>query len=177
MTLVVRTDDRPEPVISAVRSIVRQVNPSFAIFNIKSFDAVITESLSGFTIYLWLMVGFAALAVVLATTGVYGVIAFVAAARTREFAIRVAVGADTARVTRLVLSHGARLAVFGTAVGIIATILTRPLLQNLPISVRPPDLTLIVPIAIFVAVIAVAACAVPALRAAHADLFGTLRNE
>jgi predicted permease len=175
MSLVVSTRDGPDAVIDAVRSVVRDVNPNQAIFNIKTMDRVMADSLSGFTLYLSLMGSFAALALLLASTGTYGVISYAATSRRREFAIRVALGADKARVTRLVLAQGVRLTAIGLGCGLIGALAATPLLGNLPVTVRPPDVVTTALVAAFIGTIAVAACLVPARRAANLDPMSTLR--
>lgn len=177
MTLAVRTHGRPEAMVGAIRAAVREQNPALAIFNVKTFDAVIDESLSSFTLYLWLIVGFAGVAVALACTGTYGVIASLAAARTREFAIRAAVGANQGSVLRLVLGQGVRLTVLGLLGGIVLTITVMPLLQNLPVTVRPPSVSIAAGIAIFIALVALTASLVPAWRAARIDVLSILRSD
>ena len=177
LTLVVNTSDRSERVIDPVRGVVRDVNPNLAVFRIKTMEAVVADSLADFTIYLTLIAAAAGLALVLATTGTYAVISHIAAARTREFAIRVALGADRARVIRLVISQGARLAIIGLGLGVFGAFTTGRLLQGAPISVRPPDLATIGPIAVLIGAVAIVACLVPARRAASTDPIGALRSE
>jgi predicted permease len=177
LTLVVGTRERPEPLIDSVRTIIREVNPKYAVFRVKTMDTVVAESLSDFTLYLLLIVAAAGLALVLAMTGTYGVVSYIAASRTREFAIRVALGADRARVTRLVVRDGVRLAAAGIALGVVGAFAGRGLLGGLPITVRPPDLATTVPIAIAVAIIVALACLVPARRAAAGDPIKALKSE
>ena len=177
MTLVVRTEDRPEAIIDAVRSIVRDVNPNLAIFNIKTMERVVAESLSDFTLYLSLLAGFAGLALVLAASGTYGVISCAAMSRMREFAIRMALGADRGRVMRLVVLQGAGLAAAGIAAGTLGAFLASPLLRNFPVTVSPPDALTTLPAALVLGAIALAASVVPARRAAGADPMTVLRNE
>jgi len=177
MTLVVRTEGRPDAVVERVRTIVREVNPNLSIFDVKTMEAVIGESLADFTLYLSLMTGFALLALALAATGTYGVLAYVVSSRRREFALRMALGANRARVTQLVFRQGLQLTLVGLAVGLLATLAATPLLQNLPVTVRPPNAATIVPVAAIIAVVAIAACLLPALRAAEADPMRALRQE
>jgi putative ABC transport system permease protein len=177
MTLVVSARDRPEPLVDAVRSVIRSVNPGLAVFSVKTMDRVITDWLSSFTIFLWLIGVFAALALLLATTGTYGVISYIASSRTRECAIRIALGADRKRVTRLILGEGLRLTVIGLSVGLTLGFAVAPLLRVLPVHVRPPDFITSLPPAIFIAIVALAACLVPARRASAVDPMSTLRNE
>ncbi len=177
MTLVVASRERPEALTEPVRAIVREVNPDLAIFNVRTMARVIDDSLSDFTLYLSLMAGFAVLALVLALTGTYGVIAYVASARTKEFAIRSALGADAGRVTRLVLGRGVVLTGMGLALGFAAAMIATPLVNGLPVSVRPPGVTTVGPVAAFIALVAIAACLVPALRAARVSPMVALRDE
>ncbi len=177
MSLVVRTEDRSAGVISAVRSVVGQVNPNLAIFDVKTMERVISESLSDFTMYLWLMAGFAVLAVVLASTGTYGVVSYVATSRMREFAIRVAMGADARRVTRLIVGQGARLIAIGLGLGLVAVLAAAPALQSLPVAVRPPDLAVVAGVAALIGLVGVGGCLYPARRAATVDPMSVLRDE
>jgi putative ABC transport system permease protein len=177
MTLVVSTRDRPESSINAIRAAIHDVSPNQAIFNVKTMDDVIGDSLSAFTLYLWLMAGFAALAIALAITGTYGVMSHVAASRTREFAIRVALGAGRTRVTTLMAAQAIRLTAFGLAGGIVAALAAAPLLQSLPVTVRPPDASTLVPVAFVIAAVAMAAGLAPALRASGVDPMRALRDE
>jgi predicted permease len=177
MSLVVRTENRPEAVIEPVRSVVRAVNPDLAIFNVRTMDGVIEDWLSDFTLYLSLMVSFALLALLLAATGTYGVISYVATSRTREFAIRVALGAGKTRVTQLVLRQAIFLTALGLGIGACVIVAATPLLQNLPITVRPPDVATLAPVALLIGTVAVVACLAPARRAANVDPMSMLRSE
>jgi putative ABC transport system permease protein len=177
MTLVVRTAGPPEALIGVIRAQVREQNPTLAIFNVKLLASVVEESLSAFTLYLWLIVGFAMLAIVLACTGTYGVIASLAAARAREFAIRTAIGADNGDVLRLVLGQGVRLTLLGLLTGSVLAIAVTPLLKDLPVTVRPPSVAIAGVVAAFVAVVAMTASLVPARRSARTDVLSTLRAD
>ncbi len=177
MTLVVAARERPEALTEPVRAIVRAVNPELAIFNVRTMDRVVDDSLSDFALYLSLIAGFAVLALVLALTGTYGVIAYLVSARTKEFAIRAALGADASRVTRLVLARGVVLTAIGLAIGFAAALLASPLVNGLPVNVRPPGVVTVGPVAAFIALVAIAACLGPALRAARVSPMVALRDE
>jgi predicted permease len=177
MTLVAATRERPEALADPLRAIARDVNPDFAIFNVRTMERVVDDSLSDFTLYLSLIAGFAALALVLALTGTYGVIAYLASARTKEFAIRAALGADAGRVVRLVLGRGIVLTGTGLAAGLAAALLAAPLVNGLPVNVRPPGVATVGPVAAFIALVALAACLVPAWRAARVSPMAALRDE
>jgi predicted permease len=177
MTLVVSTRNRPEPSIEAIRRIIREVNPNLAIFDIKTMDRVLTDSLADFVFYLSLITMFAAVAVALALTGTYGVVSFAAASRTREFAIRFAVGANKWQVMRSILGESVFLTAIGLALGVGIAFAVAPVLQNLPVNVRPPDAGVTFSIVLLIGVVAVAAAAIPARRAAGVDPSSALRNE
>ena len=177
MTLVVSTHQRPESVAGGVRALVRDVSPNLAVFDVKTMERVVEESLADFTLYLRLIAAFAVLALVLAVTGTYGVISCVALARGREFAIRAALGANRRRLAALVVRDGLILGAAGTALGTLAALAAAPLLRNLPVTIRPPDAATIVPVALLLAALAIAASLAPARRASTADPMAALRNE
>ena len=177
MTLVVRTRDRPEPLIDSIRSTIREVHADQAVFGIKTMEAVVEESLAGFTLSLSILSAFAIVAIVLALSGTYGVISYLASSRAREFAIRVALGAGRARVIRVVLGQGLSLTALGLLVGAVAALTAAPLVRAAPITVRPPDLTTLIPVACVIALVAAIAVLVPARRASRVDPMAVLRSD
>ena len=176
-TLVVRTTVPPLTIVDAIRAGIREVNPNLAIFDIKTMDRVVADSLSDFLLYLSLMAVFASIALFLAATGTYGVISYIAASRIREFAIRIALGAGRSQVSQLVLGQALRLTVVGLGFGLLIALAARPLLQNLPVTVHAPDIATIVSAALVIGVAAVMACLIPSRRAAGADPMSVLRDE
>ena len=177
MTLVVATRGDAEGFVAPIRAAIREAAPGYAVFQVKSMDRVVSDSLSAFTLYLSLMAAFALLALLLAATGTYGVISYIAASRSREFAIRVSLGAGRGRVSRMVLGRGLALAALGLAAGSVAVIAATPLLRGLPVTVRPPDLSVAAPVAALIAAVALAASLLPARRAAGVDPMSVLREE
>jgi predicted permease len=177
MSLVVRTEDRPDALIEPVRSVVRDVNPSLAVFNVKAMERVVADSLADFTVYLSMMAGFAAVALVLASTGTYGVISYVATSRMREFAIRVAMGADKKRMMRLIVTNGALLTAIGLVVGVVVSLAAAPALQNLPMTVRLPNVEIIGLVSALITIAGLVASLPPAWRAANAEPMAALRKE
>lgn len=177
MTLVVRTSGPPTATIDAVRAAIRAVNPNEAIFDVKTMERIVEESLSSFTMYLTLMLVFSALALTLALTGTYAVMAYVVASRAREFAVRVALGAGRSRIMGLVFRQGLLLTGAGIAIGLAVAVLSGPALRMLPGSVRPPDLPTLGATAFVIGLIAMAACVLPARRAAAVEPIRTLRSE
>jgi putative ABC transport system permease protein len=176
MSLLVRFQGSPEAVVAAVRNAVREVNPSLAIFNIKTMAQIVADSLWELRLYRWLVGLFAALALLLAAIGLYGVIAYSATTRVREFAVRLALGSDPIGLARLVMARGVGLASAGLLIGaLIAMSLTR-VLRELPATFAP-DAGLFAAVSGLVLAIALLACLVPALRVTRVDPATALRHE
>jgi len=177
MTLAVRSQLPPDTITGAVREAIRQVDATQAIFNVKSMNRVIADSLQQWNLYSWLLGLFAALAMVLAMAGIYGVISYVVTARTQEFGIRLALGADGSRLLRLVLSHGAILIAIGLIMGAGGAIALTGLLKSLLAGVSPLDPATFAVAAVLLAAIALMGCLIPARRALHVDPMIVLRAE
>jgi putative ABC transport system permease protein len=176
MSLIIRTTGRPEPYTDAVRSAVRGVNAHLAIFNVKTMDQVLSDSLWELHLYLWLIGLFAALTLALTAIGLYGVISYNATARMREFAVRLALGSEPAQVARLVLRRGVQLAVAGLAAGVLAALALSPLVRHLPVGIRTGPSTYGA-VALLLLTIAFVACAVPAIRVARLNPATALRHD
>jgi len=177
MTLVVSARQSPGSLAGDVRTIVRGVSRDLAVFDVKTMEQVVDDSLADFRLYLSLIAGFAMLALVLAATGTYGVISCLAQSRGREFAIRAALGASRRRLAALVLRDGILFGAIGAAIGTLGALAASPLLRNLPVTIRPPDAATIAPAALLLCALAVAASLAPARRASTADPMTALRNE
>jgi putative ABC transport system permease protein len=177
MSLVVSGQVAPEALVSAIRAAIHEVNPNQAVFDIKTMQRVIADSLSNLNLYLWLIGLFAGLALLLAVAGVYGVISYAVTSRTHEFGIRVALGADTGRVLRLVLGHGAWLVGLGLALGVGGALALTRLLRTLLFGVTPTDPATFTAMAALLAVVAMLACLAPAYRATKVDPAIALRHE
>jgi ABC-type antimicrobial peptide transport system permease subunit len=176
MSLVAQTDGAPAAMVPALRSAVREVRPGLAIFNARTMAQVVDESLADLRMYRWLIGLFAGVALLLSAIGLYGVIAYMTVSRTREFAIRLALGSGATALARVVIARGVGLAIAGTACGAIATLALSGLLRQLPIGGSPDAITYGV-IGMVLVAIALLASAAPAIRTAMIDPATALRHE
>jgi predicted permease len=176
MSLVVRTGGRPEALAGQIRAAVREVNPRLAIFNVKTMDDVLADSMWELRLNRWLITMFAVLALVLAVIGLFGVMSYTVTSRVREFAVRLALGSDPVGLGRLVLRRGAWMAVIGLIAGGVITEQLLLLLGDLPIGGRP-DALVYLSVAVLMLGLALVACAIPAIRVAMVNPVTALRQE
>ena len=163
--------------VGAIRKAIREVNPNQATFRVQTVTRVIEESLEKPRLYLWLLGLFAALGTVLAAAGIYGVIAYLVTLRTREFGIRMALGADAGSVLSLVMSRGAVLVALGLALGLAGAAGLTRFLKGVLYGVTPTDPATFGAMAALLAAVALSACLIPARRAARVDPAVALRSE
>ncbi|HVH86219.1 MAG TPA: ABC transporter permease [Terriglobales bacterium] len=175
--LVVHTSTPSLDVTSGVRHALSQIDSSLPLFGIRTMNDVIAEHASGQQ-FLALLVGlFSGLALLLACIGIYGVLSYLVTQRTREIGIRMSLGASRTSVLTLVLRHGMRLAGFGFATGLIAALIAGHLLSGLLHEVHPNDPLTIIATGASLGLVALAACYIPARRAAEVDPMVALRHE
>jgi len=166
LTVVARTKGAPpESIRASIRRAVRDVDPQLPVSGERSVESMIGETFAAPRTMAWLIGAFAALALVLSAAGVYGVMAYVTAARTREIGIRVALGATRADIASLIAGHAMRMTAAGLAVGSLLAPLALRLLQGLLFGVRPFDPTTLVAVAGLLAAVSLAASLVPVARA------------
>jgi predicted permease len=176
MSLVVRTASDPAAMTAAIRDAVRAVNPALAIFNVKSMEEILDDSLWQLRLYRWLIGAFAGLALMLAAIGLYGVMSYGVSARTKEFAVRLALGSAPGELTRLVLRRGVLLVGLGLIAGLLAALAIAPLVASVYAGLQPDPFAYAV-VAALVMAVALVACAFPARRVASVDPAGALRHE
>ena len=176
---VVRGSGRPENLLAPVRAVLRNVDAELPMINPETMDQVIAGSPSVFLRRYpsYLIGSFAALAVVLAMVGLYGLISFAVAERTRELGIRMALGAESRDLLRLVLRHGMGLALVGVAGGVAGAVALARLIAGLLYGVRPTDPRTLVTVSLLLLAVAALACFVPAWRATKVDPMVALRYE
>jgi predicted permease len=176
-TLVVSGHVPVERLTSAVRAAVREVSPNQALFRVETMQRVVESSLAGQRLYTWLLSIFAGIGALLAIAGIYGVVAYLVALRTREFGIRMALGADAGRVLAMVMRRGAFVVGLGLAFGVAGAAALTRLLGAILYGVTATDPATFAAMAIVLAGAALAACFVPAVRAARVDPAVALRVE
>jgi ABC-type antimicrobial peptide transport system permease subunit len=177
MSLVARTTVDPASVAKAIESAVHAVDPAQPLFGVQTMEQVVAGSIADRRLYLWLLGGFAAVALLLAVAGVYGVVSYTVAQRTPEFGIRMALGADAGRVSRLVVWQGARLTLLGLAIGVPAAFVLMRLLAGLLYGVGAADPATYAAVALVLAAAALVASYVPARRATRVHPAIALRAE
>ena len=180
VTVVVRTPLNLAGVMPAIRSAVRQAGSDQPVYNIRTMRELVSGSMARQRFPMLLLVAFAALALLLAWVGIYGVISHSTARRVNEIGIRIVLGAVKWDVLRLVLGRGLRLAVTGVAIGTGAFLVlakTVSSFSNLLYGVRATDPPIWAAVSILLIVAAGVACYIPARRAANLDPTVALRQE
>jgi predicted permease len=175
--IIVRSTVDPAHLIPALRTAVQSIDPDLPLFNIQRLQSVLGENIASRQLSVTLLGAFACLALLLAAVGIYGVMAFAVASRTHEIGIRIALGADPPRIMRLVLRHGARLALIGVAIGIVAGLALTRAMASLLFQVRATDPLTYIGVAVLLTLVALAACYIPARRAMRVDPIVALRHE
>jgi putative ABC transport system permease protein len=177
MTLVVRTDGAPTGITTAVRGAVLEVDKDQPVYNIRTMEQWLTESVASHRLVMTLTSLFAGLALLLAGVGIYGVMAYTVAGRTHEIGIRVALGAQRRDVLRLIIGQGLRLAVLGVGLGLLGAFAATRVMASLLYGVSATDPLIFFGVAVLLAGVALLACYIPARRATKVDPMVALRYE
>ncbi|HZE12454.1 MAG TPA: ABC transporter permease, partial [Chthoniobacterales bacterium] len=177
MSVVVRTAVEPTNSIAAVREEVRQLDPDQPIFEIKTMEERLAETLAQGRFVMTLMAIFAALALALAVIGIYGVMACFVGQRRKEIGIRFALGAQKSDILRWVIAQGMSLAAIGVAIGLSVSFGLTRIIATLLFGVGPTDPVTFAIVSILLGGVALLACSFPALRASRVDPIMTLKAE
>jgi ABC-type antimicrobial peptide transport system permease subunit len=163
--------------MASVRHAVEQIDSRDVIYSVETMDEIVSNSYAARRFSMTLLAVFAALALVLACVGIYGVISYLVGQRTHEIGVRMALGAQPDDVLRLVLGHGARMALIGVVIGTIGALGLMRLMANQLFGVSAHDPLTFAGVAMLLIIVAVAACYIPARRAMRVDPMVALRYE
>ena len=177
MNLVVRTTSNPLRWANAVRSQVWDVDKDQPLFDTKTVEDIVADSFGRQHVLASLLGAFAAVALLLAAGGIYGLISYAVRQRTHEIGIRMALGAQSGEVLRLILRQGMGLTLAGLFIGLFGAVATASLLGNFLFGVKPTDPASFAAVALLLAGVAALACYIPARRATRVDLLVALHYE
>jgi predicted permease len=174
---VVRTEGSPDAFAVSIRDAVRGFNNKAILFHLETMDSVIARSLGARRFVMILLAVFAGMALALSSIGIYGVVSYLVGQRTHEIGLRIALGAGRSDMLRLVLANGMKMTLAGVAIGIVAAVALKRLIETLFFGVSATDPLTFIGVAGVLLVVAMAACWVPALRATRVDPMVALRHE
>jgi putative ABC transport system permease protein len=175
--LAIRTEGDPMSLAPAVRAAVASVDKNVPLFGVETLDATLASEVASQRFSMALLVGFAALALLLSAIGIYGVMAYAVGQRTHEIGIRLALGAVPGNVLRMILLQGAKLAIFGVVIGLGAGFALTRLLSSMLFEVKPTDPLTFAAGALILFAAALSACWIPARRATKVSPLVALRYE
>ena len=165
------------PVIAALRGEVQRLDPTLPLYNVQTLMDHMNVPLFPAHMAATTLAIFGVLALLLAAIGIYGVMSYVVAARTREIGVRIALGAARGDVLRLIVGQGMTLALFGLGIGLVIALAVTRLLKTLLYGLSPVDPLTFVSVALLLALVAAIACYIPARRATKVDPLVALRYE
>jgi putative ABC transport system permease protein len=177
MTLVARTSSNPSSLVQSIRNELAQMDKDQPLYNVRTMEQVMSESIARQRFSMLLIAVFAAVGLMLACVGIYGVMSYTVAQRTHEIGVRMALGASAGDVLKMVVRQGMTLAFIGTGLGLVAAFLLTRLLSSLLFSVSVTDPVTFVLISLLLMIVALLACFIPARRATRVDPMVALRYE
>ena len=177
ITLFVRTKGNPSDFAGAVRSEVFGIDKNQPVYDVKTLDQRVVQTIAASRSLMLLFSGFAGLALVLASVGVYGIVSYSVTHRTKEIGIRMALGARSVDVLRMVLTNGMTLVLAGVAIGVAGALALTRFLTSMLFGVTATDTTTFVAVSLTLVAVALVACLVPARRATKVNPLDALRCE
>ncbi|MCI0689816.1 MAG: FtsX-like permease family protein, partial [Sporichthyaceae bacterium] len=176
-SLLIRAAGDPAALGPAVRRAVREQDPGLAVFGVEPLVETLSQTLGQRRFTMLVLGAFAGVALLLAVIGVHGVLSYAVTQRTREIGVRMALGADTGRVRRLIVGQGAWLAAGGLAIGVAGALAVTDVLGNLLYGVGATDPATFAAVAVVLGAVAILASYLPARRATKVDPMVALRSE
>ena len=177
INLLTRTDVEPTSLAASVRGQIAALNKDQAVFNVRTMEQIVSQSVAPRRFSMLLLAVFAVVALALAVIGIYGMLSYAVAQRTREIGLRMTLGAQRTDVMRLVILHGMKLAIAGVVLGLIASFALTRTMKNMLFGVSTTDPITFGLITLLLAVVALLACWIPARRATKVDPIVALRYE
>lgn len=177
INVLTRTNVEPTSLTAAVRGQIAALNKDQAVFNVGTMDQIVSQSLAARRFSMLLLTVFAAVALALASIGIYGMLSYAVAQRTREIGLRMTLGAQRASVLTLVIAQGMKLALVGVALGLVASLALTRTMKTLLFGVSATDPLTFIAIVLLLVLVALLACLVPARRATKVDPIVALRYE
>src|SRR5487761_729250 len=177
VAVVLRTQGDPTAVMGSVRRAVEETDPREVIYGVETMDEVVSNSFAARRLSMILFGVFAALALMLACVGIYGVISYLVGQRTHEIGVRVALGAQRNDILRLILGQGVRMAMIGVGIGLVAALGLTRLMANQLFGVSAHDPLTFAAVSLLLTLVALLACYIPARRAMRVDPMVALRYE
>jgi putative ABC transport system permease protein len=176
MFVFVRTNTDPAAMTNEVRNAIWSIDRDLPIAKVQTMNEVLAESVGQPRLYMTLLIVFASIALILASIGLYGVVSYSVAQRGHEIGLRMALGAQRSNILRLVLGQGLKLVLIGIALGIFCAYAGTRVMAGLLYGISPTNLTTFLAVSIFMVVVAVLACLIPAHRATRVDPVVSLRE-
>jgi putative ABC transport system permease protein len=176
-TLIVRTSENPARMIAAVRGMIRSIDTDIALSDVGTLDDAVSQTVATPRFQAVLITSFGAIALLLAAIGLYALIAYQVQQRTNEIGVRMALGASTSEVARLVLRRAANLAGIGVAIGLVGAFFTRKFLAAVLFQISATDPAIYISVPLLLALIVLIASYIPARRAMRVDPAVALRSE
>jgi putative ABC transport system permease protein len=177
MLIAVRTAGAPTGVVPAITAQVRSMDANLPVADVRTMEDIVSDSVAEQRLTMTLLGVFAALALVLSAIGIYGVIGYMVVQRTQEIGIRMALGAARSELLRLVIGQAMRMALAGVALGVVGAFALMRVMQGLLFGVQPSDPLTFVAVSVTVALVALGASGIPALRATRVNPVVALRTE
>jgi len=177
MDVAVRAERDADSLLPSIRERVHQLDPKLALANVRTMDQWLATSAAQPRLSALLLGGFAAMALLIAAVGIYGVLAYSVAQQTREIGVRIALGAQPSGVLRLVVGQGMKVACIGISLGLLGGLALGRGVAALVYGVKVHDPATLAGVAVVLTAVALAACAIPALRASRVDPLVALRFE
>ena len=177
INVLVRTEVEPLSLASVVRSQIAALNKDQAVFNVRTMEQAVAQSVATRRFSMLLLTVFAIVGLALASLGIYGLMSYVVAQSTREIGVRMALGAQVSDVLKLVIGQGMMLALVGVALGLVASLALTRAMKNLLFGVSATDPVTFAALALLLIAVALLACFIPARRATKVDPMIALRSE